>query len=111
MCVISERRKKSFCAYFILTLTSTHPPIHTHPYTHTHKHKHTQDLAGSLLEWNRNAVFRKKTKKALMAVRKLFKEGKISRVEKVKLIHSVIYATSQEEVSQVCVCVCVCVCD
>jgi len=105
-----------------------------------------EDLAGSLLEWNRSAVFRKKTKKALSAVRKLFLEGRLTEEEKVsgegkreegkrirrsppgirqqstssrlslpsslppflsmlspkmKLIYSVVYATSQEEVSQV----------
>ncbi|GAB5031103.1 Hypothetical protein NocV09_00403760 [Nannochloropsis oceanica] len=60
-----------------------------------------EDLAGSLLEWNRSAVFRKKTKKALSAVRKLFMEGRLTEEEKMKLIYSVVYATSQEEVSQV----------
>jgi len=33
--------------------------------------------------WNRSAVFRKKTKKALSAVRKLFREGRLTEVEKV----------------------------
>jgi len=43
-----------------------------------------EDLAGRLLEWNRADVFRKETKKALGAVRKLAREGYLTEVDKVR---------------------------
>lgn len=49
----------------------------------------------------RGIVFRKKTKQALAAVRRLFQEGLLKKEQKRKLIYSVIHSTSQEEVSPV----------
>lgn len=56
---------------------------------------------GLLDSWHRTAVFREKTKKALGAVRRLAREGRITKLEKAKLIHSVITSTSHDEISQV----------
>lgn len=56
---------------------------------------------GLLDTWHRTAVFREKTKKALGAVRRLAREGRITKLEKAKLIHSVITSTSHDEISQV----------
>jgi hypothetical protein len=56
---------------------------------------------GLLDSWHRTAVFREKTKKALGAVRRLAREGRITKLEKAKLIHSVIASTSHDEISQV----------
>ncbi len=69
---------------------------------------------GLLATWHRTAVFREKTKKALGAVRRLAREGLITKLEKAKLIHSVIASTSHDEISQVrtaCLAVLCHVCD